>query len=310
MPDIKKLFQQDRVSLKKLGSVAQDHLVSAIRRVTGSAPDVLPAAGCLPWGEVPTLCVCWVRRDPQQATPDAARLLRQGLVLQVLDSVEALASHTASVADPVVLVLADLANATSAPLRALHAQAQDSTRMGRLAMVVLADTVTEADMLACLHAGAVDMVPMPYALDHLEAIARKHITTQGTWQVDVNNRLVAIDAQAAMERMQADVPFFGSLLRAFCDELPQRQQTLRNDWSLGPSQVMHHCHTLKGLALTMGLKSLAQMASLAETRAQHAARQGEVDPALLLQLEGEMQSARFHILHWLSLHPDCAATTP
>ena len=66
-------------------------------------------------------------------------------------------------------------------------------------------------------------------------------------------------------------------------------------------QVKHRSHALKGLALTLGLASLATVASEAEHRSAHAT----ADAGLLLRLEGEMRSASFHILRWLSLHPEC-----
>jgi HPt (histidine-containing phosphotransfer) domain-containing protein len=210
-----------------------------------------------------------------------------------------------------VLVVADLATATSAPMRALSAlYASNGASMKSMALLVLAEAASEADMQACISAGAVDMVLPAYALEHLGALAGKHINARGELRVNLNNKVVAIDSQGAMARIQSDQPFFGSLLRAFFDELPQRRQLLREAWSQDRDQVHHRSHALKGLAATLGLDSLEQVARQAEERVQQPGQGAAEDAGLLLQLEGEMQSARFQILRWLALHPDAAVVKP
>ncbi len=280
---------------------ALDELVALIQRLTRWAhamPAAAPSATLQ--AKVPALHVYWILGDLQQPRPDALRLLQQNLVLHLLDSVAALAEQMVNGSVHCGLLVADLECITSESMGKLVAQGNGAS-MKDLAMLVLADAVTEAEMQACIRCGAVDMVPLPYALEQLEVIARKHINARGELRVDTNNKVVAIDAWGAMQRMQSDPAFFGSLLRAFFDELPLRRQLLAADWSLDPVQVKHRSHALKGLALTLGLASLATVASEAEHRSAHAT----ADAGLLLRLEGEMRSASFHILRWLSLHPEC-----
>jgi len=289
---------------------ALDELVAVILRLTGSAskPPALPASvpgpTPKPGGELPALHAYWILDDSQQARPDAARLLQQGVVLHLLDSVAALAERMQSDATRAavgpLLVVADLACVTSASMATLVAQGNGAS-MNAMVLLVLGDAVNEAAMQVCLQAGAVDMVPAPYALEHLGELARRHLNAQGEWRVDANNKVVAIDSWGAMERMQSDLAFFSSLLRAFFDELPLRRQLLHGDWNLDPVQVKHRSHALKGLALTLGLDRLALVASEAEHQPPHS--NAAAASALLQTLEGEMQSARFQILRWLALHP-------
>jgi CheY-like chemotaxis protein len=283
-----------------------DELVAVMRRLTGlpeiahtpELTDAIPVEVSSPVGAVSALHAYWIRANPNDGLPDSADLMQQGVVLHLLDSVEALASHMADNARPASLVVADLATANSEPMRALVRQ--NGASMNSMALVVLADAVTEDDMLACIHSGAVDMLLLPYALDNLGAISRKHINAQGELRMDPNNKVVAIDGHGAMERIQSDLPFFGDLLRAFFDELPQRWQLLRDDWNLNPDQVKHRSHALKGLAVTLGLESLAQVARQVEALEPHPGEPIVPNEGLLLQLQGEMQSARFQILRWLT----------
>ena len=294
-----------------------DELVAVIRRLTGLTTDASapvrpyapPATELRPQRAMRALHAYWVRGNPQDALPDAASLLQHGVVLQLLDTVAALETLIVSGATQGALIVLDLATATSEPMRTLCGQVNGAD-MNTMAMVVQADAVTEVDMQTCLSAGVVDMVPLAYARDYLGVIARKHINAKGELRVDVNNKVVAIDTQGAMERMESDLAFFGSLLRAFFDELPLRRQLLHDHWRLDPGQVMHRSHALKGLALTLGLKSLATVASQAELFAQNPDANGAASAALLLQLEGEIQSARFQILRWLTQYLQSAMVVP
>jgi DNA-binding NarL/FixJ family response regulator len=295
-----------------------DELVAVMLDLTGRAPAVpapvlsdtapraLAVAEPLAFGEVAPLHVCWLRGDAQEVTPDADLLLQQGVVLYLLDSVDALARQMASSEARAMLVLADLPTTISEPMRELRAG--NGASMKATAWVVLADAPAEVAMQDCIRAGAVDMVPARYALDNLGAIARKHISAEGVLRVDSNNLVVAIDGHGAMARIQADPAFFGSLLRELLGELPQRWELLRDAWSRDPVQVKHRSHSLKGLCMSLGLVSLTQVAIQAEVLSNQSA--GPLDAALLLQLEAEMQSARFHILRWFSLYPDGAGLTP
>jgi HPt (histidine-containing phosphotransfer) domain-containing protein len=81
---------------------------------------------------------------------------------------------------------------------------------------------------------------------------------------------------------------------------------LQDDWFIKPQQVKHHSHALKGLALTLGLHHLAELAMLVENQSALGAR---LDSQLLAQLESELQSAGFQILRWLQLNTDMVEVT-
>jgi PAS domain S-box-containing protein len=289
-----------------------DELVAVICSVTGMqapTPTALPAAaGQLAAAPVPmtrSLYAYWVRTQALQAAPDAAAWLQQGVVLRVLESLEALALLLEEGAPAGLLVL-DLETATSAAWRALGRRSIGAS-MKAMPLIALADAPTEEEMRACRRAGAVDSVPTAFALKHLKLLGNRFLNEHGEPQTDLHQEIAAIRSAPAMAHMQADVPFFGSLLRAFLDELPARKQQIQSDWYRDPQQVKHHSHALKGLAMTLGLQHLADAAVHTETLATQTAA---LNTDLLVQLEGEMQSAGFQILRWLHLHKDVLETTP
>ena len=265
--------------------------------------DATPDTQPMPGAEQALLHVYWIQGPTQESRPDGDGLLQRGVVLHLLDSVEALAARLADGAALSGLVVADMASINSTAMRDLRAN--NGAGMKAMAWVVLADMATEDDMQACIRAGAVDMVPLPYALENVGVIARKHFNAQGELRVDINNHVVAIDGHAAMARIQADLVFFGGLLRTFFDELPMRRKLLHDDWSLDPAQVKNRSHALKGLAVTLGFESLAQVARQGEALEPHPG--DTLDGALLLQLDAEMESARFQILRWLNIQQACDA---
>jgi HPt (histidine-containing phosphotransfer) domain-containing protein len=222
-----------------------------------------------------------------------------GVVLQVLESGDALAPLLEAGA-PAGLILVDQDAATSATLRALG-RSRIGASMNAMPMIALADAPTEDDMRACLRAGAIDMVPRAFAHHFLHTLCERLLNDRGQAQVDTKLQIAAIDSKRAMSQMQSDAPFFGSLLRAFFEELPARAQQLQDDWVLHPQHIKHQCHALKGLAMTLGLHQLAEVAMRTEAQATQTTA---LDGSLLVQLAGEMQSAGFQILRWLKLHQD------
>ena len=246
----------------------------------------------------------WIRATPHQPVPVCDALLKQGVQLQVLESVEDLGLLLDANA-PTGLLVVDQATATSAAMRALGSGLKGAS-MKAMQMIALADAATDEEMRACLRAGVVDMVPNQFALNYLNVIGKRHLNNRGERPLDEKLEITAIDSQRAMKHMQADAAFFGSLLRAFFDELPARKKQLQDDWLHRPQQIKHHSHALKGLALTLGLRQLAQVAVKAETLA---AQGAALDAGLLEQLEGELQSAGFQILRWLALHQDVVEVT-
>ena len=291
-----------------------DELVGVICSVIAAQPGAaeatlaLPQAATAPGSEAEPstqpLHVYWLQGKTPQIFPDAAILLHQGVVLEVLDSVEALAARLEGQAPAGLLVL-DQETATGPALAAL-ALASRGASMQAMPMIALAEAATEEQMHACRRAGVVDLVPSQFALDTLDVLGKRYFDDQGQPRTDLQQNIDAIDSQRAMKHMQADAAFFGSLLRAFFDELPARKKQLQDDWLHQPQQIKHHSHALKGLALTLGLRQLAQVAVKAETLA---AQGAVLDAGLLAQLEGELQSAGFQILRWLALHQDVVEVT-
>ncbi len=275
----------------KSGEHAAESLMLPAQTATAAAPE--PTA--------PPIHVYWVRSTPSQPVPDAAALRQKGVVLQVLKSVDVLALVIAAGA-PAGLVVMDLVSVISAPMRALTGSS-GAASLQAMRLIALADAASETEMLAGMGAGAVDLVPHPFALNHLDVIGQRYLNAQGEWRVDESREIIAIDSQGAMERTESDWPFFSNLLRAFFDELPVRTQQIQDDWRVNPKEIKHHSHALKGLAMTLGLHQLADVAVRTEA---HCAKGGPLDRAFLVQLEGELQSAGFQILRWLNLHKDVA----
>ncbi len=291
-----------------------DQLVGVICGAIGrsaAAPDSSPAVAqtpAAPSAEIQPAKqpsqVYWVSTTAQPTEAERAALLQKGVALNVLESVEALASLRETNA-PAGLLVVDQAIATSPELRALGT-GRTGVSMKAMPVIALAEVATEVEMRECLLAGAVDMVPRQFALNCLNALGARYLDEQGQPRADVQQKVAAIDSQHAMQHMQSDVTFFGSLLHAFFEELPGRKKQLQDDWLHKPQQIKHHSHALKGLALTLGLHHLAELARQVESQSASGAR---LEPELLAQLEGELQSAGFQILRWLQLHRDVLEVT-
>ena len=249
--------------------------------------------------------IYWIMGHAQCSRTETTYLIPQGVTLHMMDSVEQLAASLSAGSSQAVLVIADMETATSEAMQTLSTARQGG--MNSIGLVVLADDATEATMCTCIRCGAVDMVPLNYVRHYLADLIKKHITPTGTFRTDPDNKVVAIDGHSAMARIASDHDFFGSLLRTFFDELPERRQRLHDDWSKDTTQVKHSSHSLKGLALTLGLGSMGKVAAQAETLASEP--DATLDAALLLQLEGEILSARLHILRWLFAYSDYAGVT-
>jgi HPt (histidine-containing phosphotransfer) domain-containing protein len=249
--------------------------------------------------------IYWVRTTPLQMVPNAAGLLKMGVVLKVLESVQELALLRKGNAASGLLIV-DQSLASSAAMRALGIDGNGAS-MKAMPMIALADAATEEEMRACRDAGAVDMVPHQFALNHLSVIGERYLNQQGEPRADMSQNIAAIDSQSAMENMQSDSAFFGSLLSAFLAEIPTRRKQLRDDWFNNSQLIKHQSHALKGLAMTLGLHQLAEVAQQTEARA---AQGVGLDIGLLAQFEGELQSASFQILRWLQLNKDRLELTP
>ncbi|MEI8168114.1 MAG: PAS domain S-box protein [Rhodoferax sp.] len=284
-----------------------DELVAVIRSVTGLQSGVQPSSRAIPQprkepvnvadSAAHSMSAYWIRATPHQPVPVCDALLKQGVQLQVLESVEDLGLLLDANA-PTGLLVVDQATATSAAMRALGSGLKGAS-MKAMQMIALADAATDEEMRACLRAGVVDMVPNQFALNYLNVIGKRHLNNRGERPLDEKLEITAIDSQRAMADTESDVKFFGSLLQAFFTELPVRKMQIKEDWSLNPQQVKHHIHALKGLAMTFGMHQLVDVVVRIEA---HAAQSNALDASMLEQLEGEIQSAGFQILRWLQLN--------
>ncbi len=238
----------------------------------------------------------WIRTTQFQSSPVDTTLLKQGVFLQVLTSIEALVFLLETDTRAGLLVM-DQATATSAPMRDLDTGTL-GVRLKAMTMIVLADDPTEEEMRACLRAGVIDMFPTQFAMRYLELICKRYFNDQGEPIGDDIQKVSAIDSERSMARAEIDVQFYGTLLRDFFDELPARKKNIEEDWDPNPQQIKQHIHSLKGLAMTFEIHQLAKIA----VRIEAATRENSLDAVLLLQLEAEIQSAGFQILRWLQLH--------
>lgn len=254
-----------------------------------------------PQDEGRSLPVFWIRTSPQGVTPDVARWRLQGISLQVVDSVEALARCRNTVRHRVSLVLMSRETAFGQAMRSLNEAASPGS-MKDMAVVVVSDDFAEDIMMTSISIGAVDIVSMRYVMECLASLARKHIHADGELRVDAVYKVAQINARVAMERMQSDESFFGCLLRDFYDDLPKKRRLLEDAWSCDRAQIQSLSHSLKGLSLTLGLESLAQVAAKTEASAPHLGASAVESSKLSLELFGEMQSASFYILRWLALN--------
>jgi CheY-like chemotaxis protein/HPt (histidine-containing phosphotransfer) domain-containing protein len=269
-----------------------DEVVAVIQQLTNMASATTTGKAA----NVPH--VYWIRNQGQDIVPDATQLLQQGIALHVLNSIHEWAERTVGEAHSNSLLVVDMATATSTPMRTLLADNVACMKPG--AWLVRSDEATENAMQTSMRAGAVDWAALPYACEHMVDIVKRHFDAHGGLRLDPNNKVVAIDSHAAMTRTFSDPGFFGSLLRAFSDELPDRLKGLLEDVVDNPVQFRHRAHSLKGLAVSLGLMSLHQIASQAEGMASQAGRISKAQ--LMVELEGEIQSARFQILRWLDLY--------
>lgn len=249
--------------------------------------------------ETEPMHVYWLQSKPERPLPDTADLQLQGVLLQELDSVEALAALDAKGTPPGLLIV-EHAVAISPALQSLVTRGNGAS-MPAMQMIALADAATEDDMLACHRAGIVDLLPIHYALNHLPEICQRHLAPSGERHADVSAREPIIDSRRAMEQMQSDAAFFGSLLQALFEELPTRTKQLRDCWFSNPKQVKHLAHSLKGLALSLGLRHLATLTALTETLS---TQEAKLEADLLADLEGELQSTGFQIVRWLQMNQE------
>ena len=248
--------------------------------------------------------IYWIESQAQRCQLNAANFTLQGATLHTVSSIPKLTTELDADCGQTVLILVDVETATSEAMQSFSAARHATAHSTGL--VVLADEATEATLLKCVHSGAIDMVPHRYAQDHLAALVNKHINPQGTLRTHPDNKLVAINSHDAMARIASDHDFFSSLLRAFFDELPERKQKLHNDWDKNNAQIKHSSHSLKGLALTLGLASLGKVAADAEILASEPG--ATLGAALLAELDGEILSARLNILRWLFVYSDFHGT--
>ncbi|MFC7411177.1 PAS-domain containing protein [Hydrogenophaga atypica] len=142
-----------------------------------------------------------------------------------------------------------------------------------LPVVAMTANATSADRQACLDAGMNEHVGKPFVLDQLVSVLRA--VTGGDRVAAAPAPAAAppathqapahIDAGAAIARLGGRADVYQRMLQAFVSDSPSSSAALRAAWDSGDtSEVQRQLHTLKGLAATLGLDTLAQTAATAE----------------------------------------------
>lgn len=251
--------------------------------------------------------VDWICGSLIPSETELARIRQQGGVVQVIDSLAALGAQRSIDPEVTRLVLVDLSTALTDAMQACLEISQ-KTSLHAMTLVVLGDEVAEEDMMRCVLMGAVKMVSRTHAAQSVCEIAEMLFGGTDSSPRKAASQASGIHAQAAMDRMQADQKFFAKLLRYFFDELPQHRQALHEAWSHEPEQVKNRCHSLKGLASTLGIERLAEVSRKGEFMGPYLEATEIENVALLQQLDHEIQSARFDILRLLTLNQQTKAT--
>jgi two-component system sensor histidine kinase/response regulator len=120
--------------------------------------------------------------------------------------------------------------------------------------------------------------------------------------------IAGLDTRAGLRRVRGKVAFYMSLLRKFADGQNGAVAALREELQAGqPAQAQRRAHTLKSLAASIGIDSVAQQAAQVEALLKNAAPPDTLAPELDL-----LESLLYSFLLALTLQlPDApAAATP
>ena len=215
----------------------------------------------------------------------------------------------------------------------------------RLPIVAMTANATTADRLACLDAGMNEHVGKPFALDELVEVlwavtgwatargASSHATpsmssTQPAGQDNTVPQLPAavpplapeqsaqalahasgVSLPAALDRLGGRVDIYTRTLRGFVQDAPAAMEALQAALQSGEaSAVSARCHSLKGLASTLGLDALAQAAAAAERQATSPG--GPAAAQALLPLWTQATQTAEALIHVLNQKTQPAAATP
>jgi CheY-like chemotaxis protein/HPt (histidine-containing phosphotransfer) domain-containing protein len=152
--------------------------------------------------------------------------------------------------------------------------------LGLLDLPIIAMTANAmaSDRHACLAAGMNDHVGKPFDLDHLVSVLRRHAGRQQAAEGRDTARVAAlppsvsaaadaagVDIAAALSRLGGQRAVYQRMLRGFLRELAALPDQLRSQMALADGgHAARLLHTLKGLAATLGAKSLSATAASAE----------------------------------------------
>ena len=161
------------------------------------------------------------------------------------------------------------------------ATAQIRRNLGSTPLPIIAMTanVMASDREACLAAGMNDHVGKPFDLPNLVAVLLRHTGRDAVPLVSTGPVLSllhtdllekaerrSLNLAAALRRMGGNVRVYLGSLQSFADDLPARPDQLAELVQQGRfSEAVGMMHTLKGLAATLGLGSLASLAKDAES---------------------------------------------
>jgi HPt (histidine-containing phosphotransfer) domain-containing protein len=259
--------------------------------------------------DVAVSAVYWIQEGLLPSSAEVAHIRAHGGVVQVLDSLDTLVLLSQSNPEAAGLVVMAWSATLIDALRAYRESLQ-RTSVFAMPMLVVGGEFVEEDAMLWIQTGAVKHVSRTQAAQAVCEIAG--ILSEGTLSSigEAVSQVWDIRAQAAMAHMQADREFFAQLLRYFFDELPQHRRALHEAWGGEPDRVKQRCHSLKGLALTLGIERLALVARKGESMGPYLQGTEIVDVVLLQQLDHEIQSTRFDVLRWLVLNSQTRTTVP
>ena len=257
----------------------------ALRAVgAGSAPAVRRLAGL-------RLLVVEDNVNNQQV---ARELLEdEGAEVQIADNGLLAVEAVGAAEPPFDVVLMDLQMPVMDGYTATTRIRQD-LQMPSLPIVAMTANAMASDREACLAAGMNDHVGKPFDLDHLVAVllrlsgraavpagARPGIDAAPAAQalpaaVRAAAAAAGVDIERAMARLGGKLKVYGRTLRSFTTELQRLPQQLRSQLQGGDDAALgRELHTLKGVAATVGVTTLAGLAGEAEAQLARGAASAE-----------------------------------
>jgi CheY-like chemotaxis protein len=195
-------------------------------------------------------------------------LSNEGAHVEIADGGDAAVRQTLSAAPPFDAVLMDVQMPGMDGYQATRALRRYDG-MQTLPIIAMTANAMETDKAACAAAGMDDHVAKPIDLDAAIATILKHcahLTNDAAQTVmsttaEPSRQKVDVDFDAALRRMDDRKALFATVARRFLTESVTITTELRHRLDGGAqAEAAMLLHTLKGLAGTMGMTSLAELA--------------------------------------------------